>query len=805
MKDQKQILARLMSLDNANADKYLAKFADELFKKIQATTNNEEILAYLDILEEFLYKVPKQSILIIEYVIAHPFEPQVFAQMGGLKGKKHENVVIKAISLLEHLRYIDPKEVLKIILGLTKDENKAISAKALEVVKKTAQYDFNFLTKSKIGYGIQQVVLDFMLSWPKEDRLSNFGFVETATREILGSLIEGTSMSDERTLVLHSGVVSPTDFLKKMRKQTIDFVFEMYRQTISGPEKIKLIRVLEEAGHTPGHILYGDDVLAMIVDDISYLSKIYREIIFNSEGKICAEPAIVSEIEKKLYWLNKSEKRASAESKKLREDILKDRFYRLYRFLVNDQYTFRDDEESLEESGQKRGDSIATLTSSISTDTLDEWIIDINMISDQQRVTEEWHFQGFKGSLRTLSHDKPEVAEAILSDAFKRGTLLRSFTSNFLDGFRDADRLDLWDKFVGEIVKERNSIRIAAICFSLNLSEKADIMEKIREEDIMILEEITSKSARFAFLKDVKEKNHLLPYSLINTLLRNYRRDPERVEELIVQVIRENPEYLGMFFQQLPMGTWNKWLDWEKLSSKTTDFFKEKLIEIPDLDWHEQGLMLDIAQGNLKYVLDVFRGRIEREVKIKKENNYFNRERYDGVPYHFNPELQSFISTHPDYLKQVEVWIDEMSDEWSIYNWNLSEFVQRVSGAFNDVILSLVARGDDTSLIKATRLMRSVDGGNVKLCMEIIGKTDDTKVLSQVDAILYSTGVVMGENAIAEAYRAKANELEPFTKSDNPRITKYAKRLKDSFLESAKRETKGTEEEAKLRKLEFEG
>jgi hypothetical protein len=513
----------------------------------------------------------------------------------------------------------------------------------------------------------------------------------------------------------------------------------------------------------------------------------------------------VSEIEKKLYWLNKSEKRASDDSKKLREDILKDRFYSLYRLLVNDQHTFKEDEESWEDSDKKRRDGIATLTASISQETLKEWIADLNLISDQQKVTEEWHFQEFKAFLRQLAYEKPEIADAILSDAFKRKTLLVSFTSNFLDGFRDGDRLDLWDKFVEEIIEEKNQMRVAAICFSLNLGESAKVEEKIRDEDLNILEEITSKSGRFAFLSDIKEKNHILPYALINTLLRVYRRDPEKIEHLIVQEIKENPEYIGMFFQQLPMGKWNKWLDWEKISPTTKEFLKEKLIQIPDLDWHEQGLLVDLAGGDLKYALDVFKGRIEKEVNIKEENTIFDRERYDAVPHHFNPELQTFVSTHPDYLKHVEAWVDEMSEDWSIYNWNLAEFVQRIRGSFNEIILSLVAKGDDTSLMKATRLMRSVDGGDIDLCMEIVGKTDNKKVLSQVDTILYSTGVVMGENGIAEAYEAKAKQLEPYLENKNPRIKKYAKRMSGSFFESAKRERKGTEEEIKLRKLEFEG
>jgi hypothetical protein len=100
--------------------------------------------------------------------------------------------------------------------------------------------------------------------------------------------------------------------------------------------------------------------------------------------------------------------------------------------------------------------------------------------------------------------------------------------------------------------------------------------------------------------------------------------------------------------------------------------------------------------------------------------------------------------------------------------------------------------------------MRSIHGGDLELCMQIVGKTEAKNVLNQIDSILYSTGVVMGENGIAEAYEAKARQLKSYLTSENPRIKKYAKRMHESFLESARRERKGTEEEIKLRKLEFE-
>ncbi len=100
---------------------------------------------------------------------------------------------------------------------------------------------------------------------------------------------------------------------------------------------------------------------------------------------------------------------------------------------------------------------------------------------------------------------------------------------------------------------------------------------------------------------------------------------------------------------------------------------------------------------------------------------------------------------------------------------------------------------------------KRLEGGDVALCIAIAGKTDDKKILSQLDSIMYSTGVVMGEDGIARAYEARAKELEAYINDKNPRAKKFAKRLIGSFLDSAKRERKRMEEEIKLRKIEFGG
>ena len=165
---KKQILSRLMGLDNPKADKLLVKFAQDIFVDIKKSKDNESILDGLDLVNEFVYKAPKETIKIVNYIFdKKPMPPTAHkSKFGEFEGKSHKDLMLKGIELLDHIRYIVPDEVLKLAAQLSLDENSAIKGKALEVVKKFSQYDYNVLTKSKLGYSVQRKVLDFVMAWP---------------------------------------------------------------------------------------------------------------------------------------------------------------------------------------------------------------------------------------------------------------------------------------------------------------------------------------------------------------------------------------------------------------------------------------------------------------------------------------------------------------------------------------------------------------------------------------------------------------------------------------------------------------
>jgi len=288
--------------------------------------------------------------------------------------------------------------------------------------------------------------------------------------------------------------------------------------------------------------------------------------------------------------------------------------------------------------------------------------------------------------------------------------------------------------------------------------------------------------------------------------MRNFKYFIKKIEPMIVKEIKAYPEYLEMFLSELSMAIRRGWINIKELLPGTIELLKEKMVELSEIDWRLHELLLAIGERyGLKAVLDVFMKRIEKDIERKEKTGWESDERYEAIPYHFNPNLNKFMAEHPDYEKVTNGWTAKMTTDWSIYNWHVSNFLQKVEKGFDKVLTSLIQKGDDENLMKAARAMQSIDSVNFDICLKIISRTDNEKIIKLVGANMYSTGVVSGEYGISEAYEKKAEQFKKYLTDESERVRRFAKRMIESFQASAKRERQQADEEKQLRRIEFEG
>lgn len=773
---------------------------------IASSRSNDEIYEILEVIEDFYYRKPEETLAIVNAVISKQvLPPMVIHRFGDqeIHGRSHKDLVLKSIVLLSNIRYFKPDEVLDLAARLSHEEDKQISSEALEVVREFAKYDYNILTKSKIGYGAQRKILDFMLGWSMEERIQHLDFIEVAAKKLLSSTVEGSELTAENNLTIHFEAVTPSNFLKKIRQETMDLIYDLYQTAADPKMRLRVAQVLEEVTQTPSNVAYGDDLIEMIKEDLGYLIDIYRNMLFEDDGKIIKNLAVVEAIEQTLRWINKTDKFRTQNSEDLRKEILQDEFYQLFRLLVGDPITYRE-EEGWDTAKQKRAEEIDKLIDSIEEAHIEEWSDKLNRIAAQHAMVDDWQFNIFRFFLQKLTQVKPRLADKILSEAFTNNLPLKHFTVSFLGGFRIGVQFELWDKYADKITKAQDTQLMSAILYSLILPEGMNLEKSIREHDLDLVDNIVKKRVPFSFLKERDDQT--LHHALINVLGRNYKRYPERIEPLIREEIKNNPGLLDMFFAEFPVLTMRDWIHIQELQSETIEFLKEAMVELPDIDWHVQGLLLAIGRRDgLRAVLDVFLKRIQQDAKEKKKRRRLGDDRYAAIPYHINSDLRDFIAQHPEYKEVASEWVVGMTTGWSVYNWHVSDFLQSIGGGFEEILMSLVGKGDDSSLMKAARAIQSIEGSNFDLCIEIVRRTDNERILSQIASNMHATGVVSGEYGIAMAFEGKAKTLEKFKNDESERVRKFVARMIKSFQESARRERQRADEERELRKIEFEG
>ena len=102
-------------------------------------------------------------------------------------------------------------------------------------------------------------------------------------------------------------------------------------------------------------------------------------------------------------------------------------------------------------------------------------------------------------------------------------------------------------------------------------------------------------------------------------------------------------------------------------------------------------MMLELASEPIHIILEVFKKRIQRDKD--------SEEHYEVIPYHFNPDLQKYITEHKEYVAEMVEWLKNMTPDWSTYNWNVTHFIQRIGGAsYSTILLNLIENADKATL-----------------------------------------------------------------------------------------------------------
>ena len=274
-----------------------------------------------------------------------------------------------------------------------------------------------------------------------------------------------------------------------------------------------------------------------------------------------------------------------------------------------------------------------------------------------------------------------------------------------------------------------------------------------------------------------------------------------------------HPEYAQVHYHGLQfVATVWKWIDLTSAGKTFRKFLTQKVVEVPDLDWHLQEFLVELCGKSFDQIMEIFRQRINRAVMLNKKDKsrgmkrILKRKEFEAMPYHLNPELQKLLTKDEKRLSDaLKTWMKKMTLKWSLYNWEVSRFLESIKADRRKILSGMIEKGTDDDLLRVAYAIESISRADIDLCMQIVGRTDNSRIRKKIQSLMYATGTVSGEYGIADAYKGKIEALQKYKKSSNKRIKSFTVEMIGYLEQSESDERKRVAEEIQLRKIQFEG
>jgi hypothetical protein len=452
-----------------------------------------------------------------------------------------------------------------------------------------------------------------------------------------------------------------------------------------------------------------------------------------------------------------------------------------------------------------RSKEIENILNDISEVTIKKWSEIFNRIANESSFVEEWKFQNLKVFLRNFAQKKSSLADKLLEEAYNKSLPLRFFAEPILDGFRLSKKMKLWDKYLKISLVNKDSALVRSLINNLYIQDIGTLKMAIRRIDQDFLHSVVNKLGKYKFLR--LEKGWQFHSELFRVLCRIFQVSPKLFEVLIETEMKQHPELAHHFIDSIHFAIRSKSFDIKKLSKRGKEILKQELIKVKSLEWGAQDLLFELGKNDTKIIFDVFYARILHEQNFKKDRDVLDRiDRYDAVPYHFNPEFVQHIQQIPNLVSQAINMLGKMTKTWSVYNFQVSHLFERIGGlAITSIVTEAIKKGGEQNLRNAAHFLGSSSGADLDLCMQIAAKTTNRKILSSLGTAIYSTGVVSGEYGIAEEYERKAKSLEKYKDSKNSKLKKFARSTIENLNVSARQARQSADEDKERRRLQFEG
>jgi len=744
-------------------------FSQQFFEEIKYSSSLNEIYEHLSILYNYLYdydddKIPKPHNLIdiVRQVLKNSkkLKQEAIKIYGGeITGYNYKDIISSLLNILELFRYKYISEVIDISFDLSLDKKEVIRKKALELVRKTAQYNFQVL--NKIGYQPQIFLLEKIETFSSPKKIKYIIPICELTKELLSTEFEGNSMPGYNTFALQFGPLSVNKELKNIRRRSIVFLKKLYMKLDILNLKIKVIESFKNATILPIRGGVSDEMREMVLDDTNYIIDFFLLILPEADIEVIRN--IDEQINSYKRELNNNK---LISLKEIQEIIKSNTEYNIYRVLVG--YIRGYFGEDYDTEKKYREEKIQEFVDEISLSNYNLWKKRI-ITAIKKPHNEFYYLQYF---LNILGKQKPKIAIKLLNEE-----ALKDYFLPLVSG--------IWQSELKEEVKRIISSWIEK---EINLAVCLGVYKSVSEIDLIMINDI------FKIAK--KKKNLDLLNEIINVIaiIKNVN-----LKDLFLDTVRT--------LTQSGSSNWTRYY-FGKLDFLLTDMKKNEIAVILDnliyannISYNEEEILKPIAEKYPKRVIEFF---LKRMVFSK---GYKLGSRYYPVPSSLGDIALCFKKK--DIVKLMLKKFDKKKGSLNIW---IAGLIKNIFQDFEDLLerelIEIVNSREEKRLYIIFNILNAYEGKEFlfskDIGKEIIKKYySNSKVRKHLISSLSRTGVVSGEYGFVEALERKKELIQGWQKDEGSEIKSFTEEFKYILDKQIVYEKKRADEDIIERKLDF--
>jgi hypothetical protein len=695
--------------------------------------------------------------------------------------KIQEILIAETMKLLDSIRYHAVAEVVELVLPFAASPVSRISKAATDVLIGCAKFDLDLYYGGDgyrgIGAAPQMQLLDILEKYDASELLKNFNGVTAILSELLSPNMRGDQWDFDK-VTLKFGSVPVTEEIEVIRTRTMALIYKIYGFAERIDQKRALLGTLFGASSTPSHGKSSDKLIKLINKNTLEMLDFLKLIVEKQEMEI------VQKIEHDTYWLHYHAifKETKSKALEVRDLIESNEEYAIYKNLVGFEGVFdrwedsRKDRIDFKAIDEGRAAKIVEYVQSINHENWSVWrarIIDYAKTESEDLAT----FPKFYEFLEKVAIAHPTLALSLLVQEFDA---IKRFAIPIYIGLWTSPHKNECKKFLLHLIaNDRDIIGATRLFLSVNELDY-DIVD-------LIVERATENEDQWALTE------------LVGVACAKYSVDPQYVIERIFRPAITTLNRLGS-------AHWieNIWFnkDARELVTGLGDTDRKlvfvALAMLKEISYRAEEILIPLVAADPEGVIKLFGDRIGNDERSAN---------YEAIPFKFY-RLQESLAAHSELLIQkVRSWY---RDKDPLFQFRGGKFLAEIYPTFDDQfggkLTQLVRDGSDEDIRFVIAVMRNYEGEEFlhRVCREIVlRKHGNEQIMSDVEMVLYSTGVVSGEYGHAEAYEKKILEMKPWLNDSEGEVVKFATKFIEMLQRSADSERERADEEIALRKHRF--